>query len=80
MTKFELRAEHRVTANSSQYELGAALLQRKRGEQWQPVVYISRRLTEAVRRYAQLEKETLAITWGREVGFLSSRQPISDRG
>ena len=66
MTKFELRAEHRVTADSSQYALEAALLQRKRGGQWQPVVYISRRLTEAERRYAQLEKEALAITWACE--------------
>ena len=66
LAKFELRAEHRVTADSSQYALGAALYQRKRGGQWQPVVYISRRLTEAERRYAQLEKEALAITWACE--------------
>ena len=64
--KFELREEHRVMANYSQYALRVALLQRKRGGQWQLVVYISRRLTEAQRRYAQLKKEALAITWACE--------------
>ena len=63
LAKFELRAELIVTADSSQYALEATLLQMKRGGQWQPVVYISRKLKEAERRCAQLEKEALAITW-----------------
>ena len=40
LANVELRADYRVTADSSQYALGAALLQRKKGGQGQPVVYI----------------------------------------
>ena len=63
LAKYDLRAPHRVTADSSSYALGAALLQQDRGGQWQPVAFASRRLTEAEAKYAQIEKEALAITW-----------------
>ena len=80
LAKFELRAEHRVSADSSEFALEAAFLQRKRGGKWEPVGYISRRLTEAEVRYAQLENEALAITWACEkLDFLYSKQPFSDR-
>lgn len=63
LAKYELRAKHRVTADSSSYALGAALLQQNREGEWQPVAFVSRKLTEAERKYAQIEKEALAITW-----------------
>jgi transposase InsO family protein len=62
LTKFDLDRAHRVTADSSQHALGAALLQHEEGG-WHPVAYASRTLTEAERRYAQIEKEALAVTW-----------------
>lgn len=42
-----------------------AVLQ-KQGEQWRPVAYASRSMTETKQRYAQVEKEVLGLTWGCE--------------
>jgi transposase InsO family protein len=62
LVKFDMDKSHRVTADASQNALGAALLQREeRG--WCPVAYASRTLTETEKRYAQIEKEALAVTW-----------------
>ena len=50
-----------LQCDASQNGLGAALLQNG-----QPVGYASRSLTESERRYAQIEKELLAIQFGLE--------------
>eukprot|EP00731_Ephydatia_muelleri_P022771 Em0015g354a len=42
--------------------LGAVLLQEK-DSVWKPVSYASRSMSETERRYAQIEKEALAVTW-----------------
>ena len=50
-----------IQCDASQKGLGATLLQ-----QGKPVVYISRVLTETEQRYAQIEKEMLAIVYSLE--------------
>ena len=54
--------ETKVAADASSFGLGAVLLQRM-ANNWRPVAYASRALSETERRYAQIEKEALAVTW-----------------
>ena len=53
--------ETKVIADASAYWLGAVLL-RKVENNWKPVAYASRLMTETETRYAQIEKEALAST------------------
>ena len=55
--QFELTLE----ADASEYGLGAALWQRGK-----PIAYVSRSLSSAEERYAQIEKEMLAVLYGLE--------------
>ena len=66
LCSFDLSKKHRVSADSSNHAVGAVLLQQNSSGLWQPVEYASRKLTEAERRYAMVEKEALAITWACE--------------
>lgn len=63
---FDYGKNHRVTADASSHSLGAALMQENQFGEWQPVVYASRKMTDTERRYGQIEKEALAITWACE--------------
>ena len=58
---YNLSDEVTLQCNASQSGLGAALLQNR-----QPVAYASRALTSAETRYAQIEKELLAIVFACE--------------
>ncbi len=58
---FDNNDEVTVQCDASPTGLGAALLQ-----QGQPVAYASRALTETETRYAQIEKELLAVVFGVE--------------
>ena len=41
-------------------------MQQHPNNQWRPVAYASRAMTPTEQRYAQVEKEALAIIWGCE--------------
>ena len=59
---YDPMAETLLSADASSNGLGAVLLQKFKAE-WRPVVFTSRSMSETETRYAQIEKETLAITW-----------------
>ena len=56
----------KISADSSSYGLGAVILQKQPDNNWKPIAYASRSLSECERRYAQVEKEALACTWATE--------------
>ena len=58
-------APTKVSADASSYGLGAILLQQS-DSAWRPVGYASRAMMGTVTRYAQIEKEALAVTWACE--------------
>ena len=62
---YDLQADTKISADALSHGLGAVLLQ-KHGKEWQPVAYAFRAMTETETRYAQIEKEALAITWACE--------------
>ena len=72
-----------IQCDASKTRLGAALLQ-----EGQPVAFASRALTDTEVRYAQIEKEMLAIVWsaekfhqytfGRPVSVMSDHKPLQN--
>lgn len=58
-------AETKISADASSFGLGAVLL-RKSEDIWKPIAYASPSMSETEGRYAQIEKETLAVTWACE--------------
>ena len=53
----------KVSADASSYGIGGVLMQEDDKGNWKPVFYVSRSLTSTEQRYAQIEKEALAMTW-----------------
>jgi len=62
---YDTEAKTKVRADASAYGLGAVLLQQQHNN-WRPVAFASRALSETETRYAQIEKEALALTWAME--------------
>ena len=58
---FDAKAEHTIQCDASKQGLGAVLLQ-----EGQPVMYISRTLTETEQRYSNIEHELLAVVFALE--------------
>ena len=59
------QVELKVPADTSSFGLGAVLFQKDKDD-WKPMAYASRSMSETERRYAQIEKEALAVTWACE--------------
>ena len=55
-----------VSADASSFGLGAVIMQKQSSGGIRPVAYASRSMTNTECRYAQIEKEALAITWALE--------------
>ena len=62
---YDPQADTKISADASSHGLGAVLSQKNRQE-WRPVAYASRAMSETETRYAQIEKEALATTWACE--------------
>ena len=65
LAHYNVTAETKICADASSHGLGAVLLQ-KQGRLWKPVAFASRSLSSTEQRYAQIEKEALALTWACE--------------
>lgn len=63
---YDPNRETLLSADSSSYGLGAVLLQKQDDDSFRPVAYASRSMNDTEQRYAQIEKEALAITWAVE--------------
>ncbi|KAL5004391.1 hypothetical protein ScPMuIL_017847 [Solemya velum] len=68
---YDPKARTKISADASSFGLGAVLLQCPKGSEesedvWKPVAYASRAMSSTEQRYAQVEKEALAVTWACE--------------
>lgn len=63
---YDPNKETKINADASSYGIGGVVLQKQENDEWKPVSYISRALTDTESRYSQIEKECLAFTWACE--------------
>ena len=63
MAYFNPRRRTELIVDASPVGLGAVLMQEQGKEEWGPVAYASRALSDTETRYAQIEREALAVRW-----------------
>lgn len=63
LTNDDPQANLTISADASSYELGTVLLQKHRNRKRLPFVYLARGVTDTEKRYTQITKEALAVTW-----------------
>ena len=66
LAHYNVQAKTKISADASAYGLRAVLMQSQDCTTWQPVAFASRALTETESRYAQIEKEALALVYACE--------------
>ena len=67
LAQYPLNSPKMLSTDESSYGLEAVIMQKHSpDEHWRPVAYASRTLSTAEQRYAQIEREALAICWGCE--------------
>lgn len=63
LTYYDPTKRLKISTDASKDGLGAVLLQAE-GDDWKPIAYASRSMTETECRYAQIEKECLGLIFG----------------
>lgn len=63
---FNKNDETEVICDASPYGLGAVLMQRTKDKKKRIIMFVSKTLSQAERRYCQTEREALAIVWSIE--------------
>ena len=66
LTLYDPNKETKIAADASSYGLGAVVLQEEAPGEWKPISFISRSMTSTESKYAQIEKDALAVTWACE--------------
>ena len=59
-------AKTKIHADASACGLGAVLLQHHEIEDWKPIAYASKSMSETEKHYSQIKKEALALVWACE--------------
>ena len=66
LTLYDPNKGTKIAADASSFGLGVVVLQEEAPGDWKPVSFISQSMTSTECKYAQIEKEALAVTWACE--------------